>query len=397
MSNEQLNNAKRLVEEGKYQEAINEYRNIMSSNEIIQDKSIIALCLSGLIYAYLYNDDPPSAEQILLQLEDLNKNVENNQIDLLFRFNQALLLKNSNRFRKLGLAQDIFTQISKEEIIFSDITIDSILNLCEMLINEYKEFQNEEILKEINPILERLSKISQEQQSYRILAESYLLEAKFSLVNFEMKKARYHFTRGQQIAEKHGFKRLAIRISNEHDKLLQNETEWDQFCEDNESICDRIEEANLTSQIQGMLKRKISDIPELSPESPILLLIMGNSGISLYTKIFNEEWKVNEDLFSGFLSAFNSFSDEIFSDGLDRVNFRKFTILMTNIPPFTICYVYKGQSFSAQQTLGKFNKKIQDSSDLWKILESSNQTGHIIQPNSNSNLEQLINLTFSSL
>ncbi len=396
MSNEQLNNARVLVEEGKYQEAINYYRNVMSSNEIIEDKSLIALCLSGLIRTYLYSDDLPSADQILLQLKDLNKNFEDNRIDQLYRFNHALLLKNGNRVRKIALAQEIFGEISNENIIFSDITIDSILNLCEMLINEYKETKNEEILKEINPILTRLSKISQEQKSFRVLAESYLLEAKFSLINFEMKKARYHFTRGQQIAEKYGFNRLAVRISDEHDKLLQNQTQWDQFCEDNESICDRIEDANLTSHIQGMLKRKSLDEPNLKPESPILLLIMGKSGISLYTKIFNKEWNVNEDLFSGFLSAFTSFSDEIFSDGLDRVNFRKFTILMTNIPPFTICYVYKGQTFIAQQTLAKFNKKIQASTVLWNILESSNKTGHIILPNSNSNLEELVNSTFSS-
>ena len=394
MVNEQLNNAKLLIEEGKYQEAINIYSKIMISKAITQDKTLIALCLSGLIQAYLYSDNISSAEENLIQLEELNKNIQNKKINLLYRFNHALLLKNSNRVRKIGQAQEIFVKISNEEIIFSDITIDSILNHCEMLINEFKETKNEEILNEINPILTRLSKISQEQKSFRVLAESYLLEAKFSLVNFEMKKARYHFTRGQQIAEKYGYHRLAIRISDEHDKLLQNESEWDQFCEDNESICDRIEEAELTSQIQTMIKRKISEEPEISPESPILLLIMGKSGISFYTKIFNDEWKVNEDLFSGFLSAFNSFSDEIFSDGLDRVNFKKFTILMTNIKPFTICYVYKGQSFSAQQSLTQFNKAIQDSKEIWNNLEVADKTGHLIQPNSNSCLEEIIKSTF---
>ncbi len=370
---------------------------MLISKDMTQDKTLIALCQSGLIQAYLYSNDISSAEQSLIQLEELNKNIQNKENNLLYRFNHALLLKNSNRTRKIGQAQEIFAKISNEEIIFSDITIDSILNLCEMLINEYKDTKNEEILNEINPILTRLSKISQEQKSFRVLAESNLLEAKFSLVNFEMKKARFHFTRGQQIAEKYGFNRLAIRISNEHDKLLQTQNEWAQYCEDNESICDRIEEAELTNQIQGMIKRKSSEEPEISPESPILLLIMGNSGISFYTKIFNEEWKVNEDLFSGFLSAFNSFSDEIFSDGLDRVNFKKFTILMTNIKPFTICYVYKGQSFSAKQSLAQFNKKIQASKELWSNLEIADQTGHIIQSNSNPDLEEIISSAFNSL
>jgi len=156
MLNEQLNNAKHLIEEGKNQEAINLYRKMLISKDLTQDKTLIALCQSGLIQAYLYSDDISSAEQTFIQLEELNKNMHNKEINLLYRFNHALLLKNSNRVRKIGQAQEIFAMISNEEIIFSDITINSILNLCEMLINEYKDTKNEDILNEINPILKRL-------------------------------------------------------------------------------------------------------------------------------------------------------------------------------------------------------------------------------------------------
>jgi len=41
--------------------------------------------------------------------------------------------------------------------------------------------------------------------------------------------------------------------------------------------------------------------------------------------------------------------------------------------------------------------EIQDSEKLWNILELSNKTGHVILPNSNSDLEESINSTFSSL
>ena len=99
---------------------------------------------------------------------------------------------------------------------------------------------------------------------------------------------------------------------------------------------------------------------------------------------------MNEELFSGFLSAFNSFSDEIFSQGLDRANFGKYTILMTKIPPFMMCYVFEGQSYSVQKKFSSFNEILQRNEKLWKKLKLSERTGRVIQQNSNPTLESLV-------
>jgi len=121
---------------------------------------------------------------------------------------------------------------------------------------------------------------------------------------------------------------------------------------------------------------------------------MADSGIPLYTQIFNKEWKFEEELFSGFLSAFNSFSDEIFSEGLDRASFGKYTILMSSMPPFMSCYVFIGQSFLAHQKFLKFNENIHESEQLWKILISANRTGRVIKNESSSTLENLVKTIF---
>jgi len=143
-----------------------------------------------------------------------------------------------------------------------------------------------------------------------------------------------------------------------------------------------------------MLKKKPAEIPETSPESPILLLIMANSGIPIYTKIFNKEWEIREDLFSGFLSAFNSFSNEIFSEGLDRASFGKYTIFMTGMPPLMSCYVFKGQSFLAHQKFSKFNETLHESEQIWKKLISASSTGLVIRDDSSSGLGKLVKTIF---
>jgi hypothetical protein len=163
---------------------------------------------------------------------------------------------------------------------------------------------------------------------------------------------------------------------------------------ENVDISERMEEIDISDQISTMLKKKPGEIPETSPESPILLLIMDNSGIPLYTKIFNKEWEISENLFSSFLSAFNSFSDEIFSEDLDRANFGKYTILMTGMPPFMSCYVFEGQSYLAHQKFSKFNETVHDSEQIWKNLTFSKRTGQIIQDNSSLGIGKLVKTIF---
>jgi hypothetical protein len=152
----------------------------------------------------------------------------------------------------------------------------------------------------------------------------------------------------------------------------------------------RIQKLGGKQPMQG-ITRQPSDT---TPESPILLLIMAKSGLPLYTKIFSKEWKFREGLFSSFLSAFNSFSTEIFSEGLDRANFGKFTILMKGKPPFRSCYVFKGRSFLAQQKFTQFNESLHASEPIRQRLTSADHSGRVIRDDLSEGLAQLVQTIF---
>ncbi len=379
---------------GEKDKAIKSYKEALSIAENIEGLSDLVSILSNFLEVYIIMGDITAAKQIFQKIEQLrDKEKDNKWINLIYQFNKALLLKMSKRTRDLGAAQEIFKNIVHKDISL-EITQQAILHLCEMLLNEFKETKNVEALEEFSSLLNGLQEASEKQHAYKKLAETYLLEAKLSLINFDLKKARQSLTKAQEIAERYGLGLLAMKISNEHDKLLQNLEVWEQMKKENVSISERLEKIDINDQISTMLKKKQAKIPETSPESPILLLIMANSGIPLYTKIFNKEWKINEELFSGFLSAFNSFSDEIFSEGLDRASFGKYTIFMTGMPPFMSCYVFEGQSFLAHQKFSKFNETVHDTEQIWKKLNSANRTGEVIKDHSSGGLGQLVKTIF---
>ncbi|MFW9822732.1 MAG: hypothetical protein ACFFE4_07350, partial [Candidatus Thorarchaeota archaeon] len=74
-------------------------------------------------------------------------------------------------------------------------------------------------------------------------------------------------------------------------------------------------------------------------------------------------------LFGGFLSAINALTNEMFSEGLDRASFGEHTLLMNSVSPFFICYIFKGQSYSAQHRLLYFLDKLQNEKDIWQTFE----------------------------
>ena len=378
---------------GDWDQAIKYYKEAIDLAENFESNKVYQI--SNLFELYIYMGDISVAPQIFHNIEQYQNKVKDNKwFNLFYRFNKALLLKKSKRTRDLGIAQEIFKNIAHEEVISLGMTQIAIFNLCEMLLDEFKDTKNIEVLDEFSPLLTNLRDVAKKRHSYKIIAETYLLEAKLSIIHFNFKKARLSLTKAQQFAEKYGLKRLAIKISNEHDKLLQNLEVWNQMKEENVDISERLEKIDINDQILTILKEKPTEILEKSPESPILLIIMDNAGIPLYTKIFDKEWKIKEELFSGFLSAFNSFSDEIFSEGLDRANFGKFTILMAEMPPFMICYVFEGQSFLAQQKFSKFNEKLHGSDHIWKKLTSSKKTGLLIRDDHSEGIGKLVKKFF---
>ncbi|QEE17598.1 tetratricopeptide repeat protein [Promethearchaeum syntrophicum] len=357
--------------------------------------SSIVIILSNLFDVYINMGDIVNVKQVFHKMEHYQaEEKENKKISQIYRSCKAVLMKMSKRTRDIGGAQVIFKAIAQEEVIQIDITQNAILNLCKMLLEEFQETKNFEVIEEFSTSLKQLQNATEKHHAYPLLAETYLLEAKLSMINFDLKKARQSLTKAQQIAEKYGLKQLAIKISYEHDKLLENLKDWDQMKKENVSYSERLEKLDINDNILTLLKKKPAKIPETSPESPILLLVMANSGIPIYTKIFNKEWEISENLFSSFLLAFNSFSHEIFSEGLDRANFGTYTILMTGMPPFMTCYVFKGQSFLAHQKFSKFNESIHESDQIWKNLTSSNRTGQVIKDDASAGLGKLVKTIF---
>ncbi len=133
---------------------------------------------------------------------------------------------------------------------------------------------------------------------------------------------------------------------------------------------------------------------ELVNEEPVVLLIITEGGVLIFSYSFVDEWERDNEMFGSFLSAFTSFSDEFFSEEFDRAKFGQYTVLMESLPNFSLCYLFKGQTVLASQKLAKFAERIQNTTTIWETLEKFYKTNQVLELKDSPSLKSLITEIF---
>jgi tetratricopeptide (TPR) repeat protein len=216
----------------------------------------LAYLLTTIIQIYIDKSDLEKAQNYLQRLEQLNHQEDNKLINLFYRCHKAIILKSIPRARNRVLAEDLFRQIVDEEIISFESWVHALINLCDLLLVELRMTNIVEIVDEIRPIIGRLLEIAEDIHSNWLIVEAYILQAKLSLLTFDIKQAKRFLTQAQQIAERYGLNQLATKISDEHEDLLKKSDLWEKLEEKNAPMSDRLELARLDEQIEGIVKSR---------------------------------------------------------------------------------------------------------------------------------------------
>jgi tetratricopeptide (TPR) repeat protein len=347
-----------------------------------------------LFLIHLESNSSEQAHQTLEMLKKIADRTESKIITQIYLLAKALLLKTMNRARYKAEAESILKQIIDDEILHTQIYILSLVSLCDFLFKELYEYNEVEILDELEPLIIRLLTIAEDQNSYLHLAEGKLLQAKLALIQMNIEEAKILLTEAQRIAELHDLNLLAHKISSEHDNLLDNADKWENLKKKDAPMAERIDLASIEGVMDRLQEKRAVESLDVVNEQPTLLLIIAEGGVLIFSHAFTGEWKRNDELFSSFLSAFTSFSNEFFTKGLDRAKFGDDLILMQSVSPFSICYLFKGQTYPATQRLTQFIEKIQNSTVIWQTLEKFYETSQVLELKDNPVLDSLITEIF---
>ena len=217
--------------------------------------SDIALTLSTLIEITVDMGDLEMAQQYYKRLKQIRDQEENEWINLLYRFSTVEILKTSPRAKNRVKAEKLLKAIIEENYL-PYFTIVAVLSLCDLLLVELRITKDIEVLIELKTFITRLLEYAEITNSYWFLAETYLLQAKISLINLNIGEARRLFIQAQQVAERHGLSWLHKKIMTEHEKLVSQLTLWEQLKELNATITERMELARISEQMNLMLRNR---------------------------------------------------------------------------------------------------------------------------------------------
>jgi len=357
-------------------------------------KEAEATCHDFYIKYLIQAGDLEQAKKALIRFESLSQELNDDVIKLEYLFCRALILKTSSRTINRGKAEEILKNLLEEKNLSHEMESGVLITLSDILLNELRVTDDPEVLSELESYITQLLEVAEKSHSFIVLGESYLLRAKLALLTLNLPEARRFLTRGQRITEKYGLTNLAVKISNEHDDLLKKLEEWGRLKEEQSSISDRLDLARIGDQVELMTTKRIPEPEPTSDEDPVVILIMSEGGNPIFSQSFSEEWRFEEHLFGGFLTAVNSFSDEMFSEELDRANFGEYTLLMKSTPPFVICYLFKGQSYNAQKRLKCFIKQIQEKAVVWEVFNRCRESNRHCQIREVPSLENVITELF---
>ncbi|MFX0067203.1 MAG: tetratricopeptide repeat protein, partial [Candidatus Hermodarchaeota archaeon] len=377
------------AEKGDSHQALEHLEQSLVIYEEVGNKLKISSALFSLIFVGL-DRMPRRTAAYFQRLQQIKDQEDNRLINQRSQVAEALLLKSSTRSRDKIKATDLLEQIVEEKVVDHELTVIALLNLCDLLLKELRI--SEDVIDEINSIVNKLLAIAKAQHSHSLLVETYLLKAKLGLVELDVQEARRWLIQAQLLAEERELTRLAIKVSNEHDSLLETLNTLEKISKLGISLPERIKLARLEEQVGHMIQRQATEMPELSPEEPILLLILDKTGLCLYSTSFAPERFIDDQLTSGFLTAMQSFSTHVFAQAIERVKLEDYTLLMKHEEPFQVCYVFEGQSYSAQQKLAQFTEDIRNSGAIWLTLAEASKKRQALTVSSQGTLKELENL-----
>ncbi len=347
----------------------------------------VGMILDDLIEVSLDKKSPEQAQEYLDHFKQLVEEKRFPEDFHLYKLSKARILKYSSRTHNRAKAEEILKElILGHEEAKRDVNRgvpeelkDPLIELCDYYISELRSTNDLEILDDVKPLIKRLFKESKRTNSYSLLAQTYLLQGMLSLLQMNMGDARRELSQAQDIAESHGFQLLAREISNQHDKLLEQLSYWENLKEQKATIAERMNLVSLDESIALMQGKRTINPPELINEEPVLLMILTEGGVLLFSYPFVDEWKHNSEIFGSFLTAFKSFSDEFFTEGLDRAKFGQFIVLIENASSFSICYLFKGQTYMAKKKLSEFTESIQKDVSIMDTINKYYKTSQVLE------------------
>ncbi|MFW9800851.1 MAG: tetratricopeptide repeat protein, partial [Candidatus Thorarchaeota archaeon] len=243
-------------------QAMHHYQQSLEIYEEVGNEPFAAIPLYHLVLVALDSDDREGAAQYLERFKRINESVDNRTIDQRYRVAEALSLKKSKKTRERVKAEEILERVVSEEVIDHSVTVTAMIHLCDLLLLELKLTGDEEILEKTKELTQKILEVANKQSSHTLLVESYILQSKLALVEFDVDQARILLAQAHVIAEGKGLEKLVQTVAEERELLQSQLKRWESIVQQQPSAKDMIDLTQLDSLLERMIRKTVSVLAE---------------------------------------------------------------------------------------------------------------------------------------
>ncbi|MFX1517957.1 MAG: tetratricopeptide repeat protein [Promethearchaeota archaeon] len=254
-----------LQDRGDFHASLKCYKKAINIVKTRDAKFFLAEGLYHLIRLYTYHFSPDKAFPIIEELDVLRNEEDNPWNNLIYQAGKALVLKTSKRLPDKMEALRLFQKVTEEPHSVYKITVEALINLCDLLLLELRTTGNEVVLEELDRYCNQLLEIASEQNIHSLLAETYWLQSKLALLKLDIHQAQTLLLKAQLIAEQRGLKTLVNSIGYDHYSFFEQLHKWEEYIDQNVSLIHRIELAQLEDLVIKMIYKQ-RDVPDKTIE-----------------------------------------------------------------------------------------------------------------------------------
>ena len=243
------------TEKGEIKQAIEHLEKGLSiCDEINSWKTFIVS--SSLFSAYYKANYLDKAQQCHDRMGKLVKQGTYKFNEIIYRLQEAELLKNKHDGDSRIKAEEIFKEIADKATTFVEFKFGALVNLCDLYLIRLKETSNLKELDNVQHYINEIRFIAEKEGVFSLFAEIHLFQAKLRLVTFEFKEAQKLLTQALSIANTHGLNLLGRRVEQEQTELSRNFLKWEKLKTSGGKISERMNLARVDEQIQILLQKR---------------------------------------------------------------------------------------------------------------------------------------------
>jgi tetratricopeptide (TPR) repeat protein len=238
---------------GETAESLKYFENAMKLYEGLDNKLGISENLYQLIQVSLDISNLEQSQRYLDYLASIAKQMNNKVVKQRYNISQALLLKSTKRIRYKMKAMEYLNSIIEDELVNSELTTTAMLHSADLLLYELKLYGEEGILRELKEIAQQLLKLAETQNLHSLLAETYLLQSRLSVIELDIKNARHLLYQAKDIADERDLRKLSELIAYE----LTLIPSWESIKAKKPKLKEITDLLDMEDLISRMIRRKV--------------------------------------------------------------------------------------------------------------------------------------------